>query len=244
MRTLVIACCLAMPIGVCASTTMTFQGVATSSNGELLYTESHQVSGLCESGQFRPTRQNVEYRHADGGTVFANKEIRYDNSVLRPDITFEQPDFRESLSISYPETARLLIAWVPPGEQKKTFTVPFSDNVVVDAGFDQLVKNNWRKIRSGEPVTFQFLAPTRGETYDFILEPADDDRVDADHVVQIRPRGMLLRFVVDPIVLGYSNSGFLTDYVGLTNIRKTKEKNYTAHIRYEVRRQSPCNLTG
>jgi hypothetical protein len=113
----------------------------------------------------------------------------------------------------------------------------------VDAGFDNFVRQNWQSVVAGEPVEFRFLGPTRGEHYGFVLERVENDRVNADHVVQIRPTGMVLRFLVDPIVLGYSNSGALSDYLGLTNIRKNQDENYTAHIRYKVNTTPDCELT-
>jgi hypothetical protein len=52
-----------------------------------------------------------------------------------------------------------------------------------------------------------------------------------------------MRFLVDPIVLGYDADGLLTDYLGLTNIRKDKDTNYTAHIRYAIEAIPECELT-
>jgi hypothetical protein len=76
-----------------------------------------------------------------------------------------------------------------------------------------------------------------------VLERVENEQIDADHVVQIRPTGMVLRFLVDPIVLGYNNAGALSDYLGLTNIRKNQDENYTAHIRYSVQTSPDCELT-
>ncbi len=61
--------------------------------------------------------------------------------------------------------------------------------------------------------------------------------------MQIRPTSLVLRFLVDPTVLGYSSDGALTDYLGLTNIRQDAESNHIAHIRYQVARLPDCELT-
>ncbi len=65
---------------------------------------------------------------------------------------------------------------------------------------------------AGESLPFQFLAPTRGDYYGFVLEPAPEARLDADVVIQIRPTSLVLRFLVSPIVLGYNQNGALTHY--------------------------------
>jgi len=87
------------------------------------------------------------------------------------------------------------------------------------------------------------VAPTRGDYYGFVLEPTGDSRIDAEHLVRIRPSSTLMRFLVDPILLGYNDAGLLTDYLGLTNIRKNEDNNYTAHIRYTIQAMPECELT-
>jgi hypothetical protein len=125
----------------------------------------------------------------------------------------------------------------------ETFTVSFDERLVVDAGFDHLVRANWEKVTRGESVEFRFLGPTRGEHYGFVLEPTSNDQLNSDVVLRIRPTGLVLRFLVDPIVLGYNNDGALTEYLGLTNIRENANANFTAHIRYEVEQYPDCELT-
>jgi hypothetical protein len=117
-------------------------------------------------------------------------------------------------------------------------------SLVADAGFDNLVRQNWvRVIQNGQSVGFDMVAPTRGESYGFTLEPTSDDRIDARHLVRIRPSSTLMRFVVDPILLGYNADGLLTHYLGLTNIRKNEDTNHTAHIRYALEATPDCAMT-
>ena len=114
---------------------------------------------------------------------------------------------------------------------------------MVDGGFDTFVRQHWAEVTNDESVEFRFLAPTRGKHYAFILEPVESTNVVADHILQIRPIGMVLRFLVEPIILGYNAGGALTDYYGLTNIRKNLDTNHTAHIRYTVEKYPDCALT-
>lgn len=220
-----------------------FTGTATTGNGNVIYEERHTVDGTCMDGIFRPQQHAVAYHEPGEQESFAHKALDYEASVLRPIVEFVQPTFGEEMEVSYPEPETLLIEWQTPQGDSKKFEVEYPPDTVVDSGFDNFVRQNWRSVVAGESVEFRFLGPTRGEHYGFVLERAENDQLNADHVVQIRPTGMVLRFLVAPIVLGYSDSGALSDYLGLTNIRKNRDENYTAHIRYFVDTYPDCELT-
>lgn len=222
---------------------MRFTGEATPLDSDnVIYEERHHVQGDCTAGHFRPTSHTVAYVRGDGET-FAKKTLTYDQSPLRPSVDFQQPEFSEVMDIRNRDDSEMVIRWQTPEGDTKTSTVAVSKKLVADAGFDNLVREYWPDVTSGGAVKFGFLAPTRGKAYSFVLEPADDDRINAAHTVRIEPSGTLLGLLVDPILLGYNENGALTDYLGLTNIRKDKDTNYTAHIRYTVETTPDCELT-
>ncbi|SNC74500.1 hypothetical protein SAMN04487881_2401 [Marinobacter sp. es.048] len=220
-----------------------FTGTATTGDGTVIYEERHAVDGTCEDGVFRPQQHEVAYLKPDAEESFARKALAYDATVLRPTVDFVQPMFDEKMEITYPKAETLVINWQTPRGDSERFQVAYPPSTVVDSGFDNFVRQNWQSVVAGDPVEFRFLGPTRGEHYGFVMEQVENERVNADHVVQIRPTGVVLRFLVDPIVLGYDDSGALSDYLGLTNIRKNLDENYTAHIRYAVETSPDCELT-
>ena len=222
---------------------MSFTGTAKTLSDTTLYEERHEVTGTCQDGVFRPQDHQIRYHRPKQHDAFAAKDLTYPDSVIRPTVDFRQPEFSESLDIAYPSADLLTIEWQQPEGEQKSYRVAFSEEVVVDGGFDTLVRRHWGTMTRGGSVKFRFLAPTRGEHYAFVLEPVQSDRVEAEHTFQIRPTGMVLRFLVDPIILGYNANGALTDYFGLTNIRKDLDTNYTAHIRYSVTKYPDCELT-
>ncbi|MGC8118976.1 hypothetical protein [Marinobacter sp. VGCF2001] len=219
-----------------------FSGTATH-NGQTLYTEGHQVEGNCAQGVFAPSNHEVAYLRPNDATAFASKRLNYDNHPFRPRVEFSQPAFDESLAITYPDDEALRILWQEPAGETREFNVPVEQRLVVDSGFDYFVRANWDRVSNGESIEFQFLAPTRGEHYGFVLEPASAEQIEADITVRIRPTSVVLRFLVDPIVLGYRSDGALTDYLGLTNIRRDADSNHVAHIQYDVTRMPGCELT-
>lgn len=234
---------LAAGPALAAAAEMRFTGSARTDAGDLIYLEQHQVNGSCQEGVFRPQSHRIGYVKPESEAEFATKDLTYQDSVIRPAVDFRQPDFGETLRITYPSASNLTIDWRTPEGRERSFDVTFGQDLVVDAGFDTFVRRHWDSVLAGEAVPFRFLGPTRGEHYGFVLEPADSSRITAEQVLQIRPTGMVLRFLVDPIVLGYDGNGALTDYYGLTNIRKDEDTNHTAHIRYSVETWPDCELT-
>lgn len=242
MRAILFIAC-SLPLVAASAAELRFSGEAVSLNSNsVIYQERHTVEGECSGDVFRPTAQTVRYVR-DGDNEFAAKDLSYNESLLRPTVDFRQPDFSEVMAITNGADKELEIEWQTPNGATESFSVEVSDTLVADAGFDHLVRQNWSSVTSGKSVEFEFLAPTRGKAYGFVLEPADDNRIDAAHTVRIKPSGFVLRFLVDPILLGYNEEGLLTDYLGLTNIRRDNESNYTAHIRYTVETTPDCELT-
>ncbi len=221
-------------------------------DGRELYRELHEVTGECLAGQWQPRFHQVTYVRPDSDEPFASKELDYTPGLLTPAVTFHQPDFAEKLLVRPGQRdgntaagntpAQVTIDWKPARGEPQQFRVALEDSVVIDAGFDHLIRQNWSAIIRDQPIRFRFLGPTRGEHYGFSLKPARPEIPDAAHVVSIEPTGLLTRMLVAPILLGYDGNGFLTDYVGLTNIRKNSDTNYTAHIRYSHNGLPDCPL--
>ncbi|MCR8915947.1 hypothetical protein FDP08_02760 [Marinobacter panjinensis] len=243
MKRMVVFFAFSLPVLTTMAAEVRFTGEATAkSDDKVIYEERHLVEGECSDGLFYPATQTVTYVRA-GGNEFASKTLSYDESQLRPTVDFRQPEFNEAMDITNPNDDELTIEWRTPDGNTESFSVEVTDTLVADAGFDHLVRQNWAAVTSGDSVEFDFLAPTRGKAYGFVLEPAGDNRIDAAYTVRIKPSGVILGFLVDPILLGYNEEGMLTDYIGLTNIRKDRDTNYTAHIRYTVETTPDCELT-
>lgn len=220
----------------------TFVGKASENNSPV-YEEHHAVTGECREGRWRPATHTVEYRKPGASDAFATKSLDYKHSVLRPEMDFRQPEFVETIRVTQANNDSLDIRWQTPAGETESFRTEFDEAVVIDAGFDNLVRRHWDRVTADKPVDFRFLAPTRGKHYAFVMEPVSTDKTEAEHTVTIRPSGMVLRFLVDPITLGYDETGALTDYIGLSNIRKSEDGNYTVHIRYEASERPDCELT-
>lgn len=227
------------------TSSVTFTGTAMDADRDKeLYREHHEVSGQCQEGVWQPGSHEVNYTRPGESEPFARKTLDYGESVIRPAMDFRQPDFDERLRIDYPTADVLRIDWTAPEGERERFELEISERLVVDAGFDHFIRRHWSALTAGESREFDFLAPTRGETFGFVAEPAGNGSgIDARHVLQIRPTGLLARMLVDPIVLGYNGDGFLTHYEGLGNVRRNPDDNYVVSLRYQTPDFPRCELT-
>ncbi|SFR45593.1 hypothetical protein SAMN05216203_0467 [Marinobacter daqiaonensis] len=220
-----------------------FEGTARDQQGEVIYQERHRVSGSCKEGSWRPGSQKVDYIRPDGDSPFAKKSLTYPDTLIRPEVDFRQPDFNETLEVTFgdqQEVAR--VEWSLGNGEAERWKLEVTPRLVVDAGFDHFIRANWDTLREGGSVEFRFLAPTRGEAYDFVAEPDPDPLDGARHAFRIKPSGFLMGMLVDPIRLGYDEQGFLTHYSGLGNIRRNQEENYVVDLRYRVTEPADCPL--
>ncbi len=243
MRRLMLFTILSLP-ALAFAAEVRFEGTARPvGGGDPIYREIHSITGTCAQGRFTPQKHSVEYSRPGSGTI-ATKTLTYPHSVLRPTVVFRQPGFSEVIRILNQNGETLQVVWQPPSGATENSTLDVRPSLVADSGFDNLVRKNWTKLtQQGESVQFDMVVPTRGDYYGFVLEPFSDRRIDASHTLRIRPANIVLDWLVDPILLGYNAQGLLTDYVGLTNIRKNQDANYVAHIRYEIQTMPECELT-
>lgn len=242
MRWLVPIVMLGISLPAAPAKTFEFEGIAEGRDGQRLYREQHRVSGSCEAGHWRPADQRVDYLRPSESGPFASKRLKYPESLLRPEVNFEQPDFDERLEITRPDRDKLAIRWTFNDQEAGRWNLEPDPRLVIDAGFDHFIRKHWQALTEGEAVPFVVLAPTRGESFDFVAEPAPDPLEGADHSFRIRPRSMVMRLLVDPIRLGYRDDGFLTHYSGLGNIRRNEDENHVVSIRYRSNGMPSCSL--
>lgn len=188
-----------------------------------------------------PTR--VQYRNPDGSLI-AEKSMDYSLSMTSPSIT----------QIDYRNTARIATEFVPDARdpqvrvgfqahdsnEYRQQNVPYRDAMVVDAGFDPFIRQNWQRMVSGRSVSAHFLVPSRLDTVRVNLSQTDTNNctgVDVEmHCFVIRPAGLLrvVGFLVDPIYIGYEQeSQRLMMFNGLSNLRDDTGDPRNVLITYE-----------
>lgn len=201
--------------------------------GDLLYIERYQVT-FDERGAHRNSL--VEYINPDG-TPFAVKQVRYDGVATAPSITFK--DYRDNNEIRVESgLSRTTVAIRENGETNVSLiAAPVDMSMVIDAGFDQFLQQNWDRLQNKDPVPFAFLAMARRSWINFSVEmiAATDEQVQ----FTIAPQNFFIRLLVDPINLTYdATTRRLLRFEGITPIEKSQSGqaasgNIVARIEYE-----------
>ncbi|MCW8194248.1 hypothetical protein F6455_05585 [Proteobacteria bacterium 005FR1] len=196
--------------------------------GELLYHELHYFSDEGLDHQ-------VIYRTPDG-EVLAEKKLDYTRSDVQPQLNQQNFACGESIGVSYAEDA-LKVSYRPDEQEAvETAQVERDSELVIDAGFDNLVRRNWQQVTAGDPLTFDYLVPSRFTSYTFRLKNVDcsESAEQGWQCFVIEPASWWLRMLVDPISLTYeSSSRRLVEFNGLGNIASADCKYPRVKIRYE-----------
>lgn len=223
-----IAFILAMLAASASAATQSYYGEAEDLvTGKLLYREYHTVQ--YEGGI--PVKRTVDYKNPQGELI-AEKINIYADNPLTPSFNLIEPDtgYREALSMMGDQLQMIL---QQPGEpvQRDRLTLP-DDLLVVDAGFDELIRSHWETLVAGDDLTFYFASVARFDLIRFRVERvsnSDQGKV----VIRMQLASRLLAWLLDPIQLEYdAESRRLLSYRGLTNIRSASGDNYIASITY------------
>lgn len=200
---------------------------------ELIYTEFQEE--IVQDGKTMLT--TVTYKDPKDNTL-VKKSVDFSPGPWQP--TFRMEDQRDG----YLEGAewRNDILFVlgrendqePLEEEKLESEQP----LVIDAGFDLFVRDNWENLLAGQEVEFNFVAPARFDTFEFQVSQAKSTnyRGRQAQVFEMRPTSRFLSFLIGgSIMLTYDQeTRRILEYSGLSNIRKDIGKsNYKVRIEYE-----------
>lgn len=214
-------------------------GTAWSSDqSQVLYREVH----FAEDPDHDLTTR-VEYRR-DNDEVFAEKDIDYSVSTTAPAIS--QIDHRNQARIitrhPNPEPGPVVELEVRPhdSDETQTDTFDYEDGMIIDAGFDPFVRENWNRLADGRRVTTDFLVPARMDTVHISISKTDNDDCNFDaqnmHCFVIKPAGFLrvVSWFVDPIHIAYdADTRRLLMFEGISNLRDDAGEPRNALIRFE-----------
>lgn len=205
---------------------------------EVLYREIHFAD---DPGHDRTTR--VEYRRADD-EVFAAKEIDYSVSATAPAIS--QIDYRNDARIitrhpnSSPGPVVELEVRPHDSDEIRRDNFDYRDGLIIDAGFDPFVRENWDRLANGRRVTTDFLVPARMDTVRISISKTDNGNCNFPtqnmHCFIIRPAGLLrvVSWFVDPILIAYdSDTRRLLMFEGISNLRDDAGEPRNALIHFE-----------
>lgn len=200
---------------------------------QFLYLEKHTIM-LDQAGNYASS--SVQYLD-EKGDVFASKQVSYETSLTAPSFTFYDYRTNSQVTVQNREKSIKLTSKIGIVETTKNVNLAKDAGLVVDAGFDRFIYENWENLLQNKDVSFAFLAISRAMFVS--LDVIEKQRTEDSVVYQMQPSNFFLSLLVDPIELTYNlKSQRLTRFQGLTNIAKSKNgevlnDNYIAVIQYE-----------
>jgi hypothetical protein len=195
---------------------------------DYLYSETH-----CSLDDLA---SEVIYRRHDG-TPIAYKTLDYKSGQTTPSFVQHNIHEKEKISVSFDQQAVSMSVTVS-GSRESENRLPVTDiagtPVVIDAGFDSFIRDNWDQLVSGEALEFQFPFASRSSMILLQVESSVCGyETESDQCFTLEPSNWFYRMLSSPIELGYdSNLSRLTRYRGLSNINDESGKGLVVDIRY------------
>jgi hypothetical protein len=208
---------------------------------ELLYTETHCVSD-------KALTHDVLYRDREQELI-AHKVLNYASGLLTP--SFVQHNFysQEVIAVELRQDQLIMAVKTADNPEPQEFLFSISEAsmpIVIDAGFDNFVTQNWNAIVGGQSKQFQFPFAARESLVDLRISAARcsyDNETDQCFILRLD--NWLIGRLVASIELGYdANLRRLTRFRGLSNIGDAKGAGQSVDIRYRYDNSSmlACSL--
>lgn len=209
----------------------------------LLYREEHTLS--LQEG--KPVKRQVNYYSAEGELI-ASKENWYRSSPTQPDfiLTDFRTDYREEAkSTETSNTNTLTLILTENQETEQTQLTEFDYELVIDAGFDDFIRQHWDALLAGKTIPFSFASVARQTSVNFEVEAQNPEQSDATNLkLEMTLRSSLLSWLMSPIKLEYDrNTQSLMRYRGLSNIQNNNGNGQEVDIRYHYYEPSSPSTT-
>ncbi|TDO95855.1 hypothetical protein [Marinomonas balearica] len=223
---LVGVCCLVSSMVSMKVHALEAQGLAFDPKTKaLLYTERHFFSS--------PMIHEVRYFEPDG-SLFTLKRLDYSQSLIAPDL--EQLNQRQGEKISVKLKDKIVLSYKANSKEKPKETVfnP-SNQLVIDAGFDRYIRQNWADLTAHSARSVMYLVPSRHTTVEFKIQRKTCLAAQEPSFVcfVVKPNAWWLSLLIDPLLLTYdATNKQLMRFVGRGNIADKKGKYQTVDIRY------------
>lgn len=209
-----------------SSQQLTVVGDAYDMAGEqLLYQEYHYYSA-------DNLDHKVVYKDAEQQDI-AVKTVDYRSGTTTPAFRQQSWNYPEDITVELID-GQLLIRYAVGDEAVRQERLDPKQPLVIDAGFDYYVRNNWAALTRDEALSFFFPAVTRQSLIKLkIKQTACSYATETDVCFVINSANWLISLLLDPIELGYGkNSRQLNRFRGLANLTDSRGEGLKVDIRY------------
>ena len=182
---------------------------------------------------------HVNYARSEG-VIFARKKLNYNTEVFQPGMEFNDERDDEQVSASF-DGGRLLLTHKFMGDsQTKTFYE--TSKLIIDAGIDAFIQQQWAKITVGKKVEFDVADARHLGIEKFVIKEIDSSASPLAYkgagekwkYFRVDTANKLASIFVDPIYYAYEPDGkYLMRYQGRSNIDNDSGEAWDVRIEYE-----------
>lgn len=210
-------------------------------SADLLYRETH-------CGTHNKLAREVIYQHRDGSLI-AHKMLDYSSGHITPSFVQHNILAKEKIKVTFDQEELSMHVTGSSNRALKSshlVTDLATNPIVIDAGFDGFIRDNWNKLVSGEVQEFQFPLASRSRLISLrVKASACSYKTETDQCFNLELSNWFFRMLAAPIELGYDpGMSRLTRYRGLSNIEDERGNGQVVDIRYRYQEiPSPaCNI--
>lgn len=200
-------------------------------SGKLIYTEEHEALYYNDVN----VSTVITYRD-EKKNIIGKKEIFFNGTS--PAAKFRRDDYRygtmESAEII--GNAVKLVNKTDASAAAKEALVTIPSPLALDAGLNNMVRNNWEKLRRNENVDFNLGVPSQLDYFSFrVVKEREETFVGRKTlVVRFESDHWFIRLFVDPVVVWYdTETRRAVKYEGISNIYDEKGKSYLVRVTFD-----------
>ena len=182
---------------------------------------------------------HVNYAKPDG-VIFARKKLNYNTEVFQPGLEFNDERDDELVSAAF-DGGRLLLTHKIKGDSQ-TKTLYETSKLIIDAGVDAFIQQQWARITSGKKVEFDVADARHLGIEKFVIREIDSSASPLAYkgsgekwkYFRVETANKLSSIFVEPIYYAYEPDGkYLMRYQGLSNIDNDSGDAWDVRIEYE-----------
>jgi hypothetical protein len=205
-------------------------------DNDFLYVEKH-YSIEYEEESYSWVRYEDE-----NGKLIAGKTSDYTHHPHMPEFSFSNHQTGHIESVFLNQDKHLITFTKAHEKEPVSKTIPYSDNAIIDSGFDKYIQSEWEKLTNGAVMKKDLLIPSLMRYVRFRIYQSEVDITNDKkrRVFIVEPDGFFIRAVAGSTKLQYSyEKPNLLQYKGISNLRNDKGKNLRVVIKYENLDQEP-----
>lgn len=174
------------------------------------------------------------------GVIFARKTLNYTTEVFQPGVEILDDRDDEHLVASF-DAGRLLLTHSRKGDSQ-TKTLYDTARLVIDAGVDAFIQQQWERLVAGKKVEFDVADPRNMGTEKFVLKEIEASTSPLAYkgampgwkYFRVDTANKLSSIFDEPMYYAYDPEGkYLMRYQGRANIDDDKGEPWSVRIEYE-----------